>query len=340
MHACNAATPPPHTQRGRVCKRPPPGRHAARHPPPQPGTQSQEREAAKPAILSHLAALEDHLPRPAAGAPAPASLLAPAAGGGGGGPTLADVAVACALLPLWEGVLGADVRGGFPKVDAWLQSVAGHAAFVAVTGARRSAFRWRARPPAASGRRRQSLRTARARRACIPLAVCTRTPANTAQSSSHKPSPTARPPAGTTMPGGVKLCSAPSGWVEPAVPAPDAKRTKKAGGGGGGGGGAAAASSGGGAAAGEGDGGDKAGAQDDDPEKAAKKVRRRYSLGRGRKGACPPLTSCWRQPDRPGVHDYAQLLHEVQRSAAVALHQSARARIGAPGGVRCARQGG
>jgi hypothetical protein len=101
----------------------PTNRH--RIPPTPPlNKQRQARDAAKPSILSHLEALEDHLPKAGDGR----SLLgAPAL-------TLADVAVSCALLPLWQGVLGADVRAAFPAVTAWLTATAGSADFASVIG--------------------------------------------------------------------------------------------------------------------------------------------------------------------------------------------------------------
>jgi len=89
---------------------------------PQP---PQAREAAKPSILSHIEALEDHLPTSGGGA----SLL------GGATLTLADVSVACALLPLWQKVLGADVQRGFPAVGAWLVATGKNEHFASVMGA-------------------------------------------------------------------------------------------------------------------------------------------------------------------------------------------------------------
>ncbi|KIY98671.1 hypothetical protein MNEG_9290 [Monoraphidium neglectum] len=94
-------------------------------------TTDEAREASRPDILAHLGAVEAQLSRAAADAAAPAASLL----GAGGGPlTLADVAVACALLPLWRGVLGEDVRAGFPATGAWLRGAAESEHFAPVVG--------------------------------------------------------------------------------------------------------------------------------------------------------------------------------------------------------------
>lgn len=97
----------------------------SRKPPRPPCARPQARDAAKPSILSHLGAFEDALHR-AKGGP---SLL-----GEGRAATLADVAVACALLPLFQGVLGGDVRAAFPAVSKWLEGTARSEPFAAVMG--------------------------------------------------------------------------------------------------------------------------------------------------------------------------------------------------------------
>lgn len=51
------------------------------------------------------------------------------------GVSLADVAVACTLAPLWRAVLGADARAAYPATTAWLQQTHAQPAFASVLGA-------------------------------------------------------------------------------------------------------------------------------------------------------------------------------------------------------------
>jgi hypothetical protein len=49
--------------------------------------------------------------------------------------SLADVAVACTLAPLWRAVLGPDARAAYPATTAWLQQTHAQPAFASVLGA-------------------------------------------------------------------------------------------------------------------------------------------------------------------------------------------------------------
>lgn len=50
--------------------------------------------------------------------------------------TLADVGAACAVLGLWQGVLGADVQQQYGQVTDWLQQCASQPNFAGVLGER------------------------------------------------------------------------------------------------------------------------------------------------------------------------------------------------------------
>lgn len=80
----------------------------------------EQRAAARQQLEAALAQLE--------------AALASSAYLAGAAPTIADVAVLAALLPLYQEVLGQDVQQQFAAVTAWLQACATQPQFAAVLG--------------------------------------------------------------------------------------------------------------------------------------------------------------------------------------------------------------
>lgn len=104
--------------------------NAKQHPDFKPFSPEQARAADKAAVEAQLAQLEAHLA--AAGTAAGA---APARLAGGDALSLADVSVACALLPLLRGVMGSEARAAYPKTCAWAVALAATPHFAKVLGA-------------------------------------------------------------------------------------------------------------------------------------------------------------------------------------------------------------
>jgi glutathione S-transferase len=75
----------------------------------------QARAASQAALSDQLAALES------AASQAAGQFVSLA---GGNDPTIADVAVVCALQPLFSSVLSAQARSAYPGLAQWVQSAA------------------------------------------------------------------------------------------------------------------------------------------------------------------------------------------------------------------------
>jgi elongation factor 1-gamma len=80
----------------------------------------EERDAAKTAIEQQLASIDSHLASSAA-------LV-------GAAVTVADIAVACSLVGLYQFVLGKDIQSKYAHVTKWLQTCMNDANFISVLG--------------------------------------------------------------------------------------------------------------------------------------------------------------------------------------------------------------